>query len=260
MKSLLPFYCLLATLSSSVHTMAQSTPLSPLRQSTQLIVVVTSDWNNVDGQLQRYQRQSADSPWNAVGDPIPIVVGKKGLGWGIGMMPIPAARSTDDPVKKEGDLRSPAGIFSLGTAFGYAPHQPDGWKIPYLALTPSIECVDDSHSHFYNRVVDRSTVLPDWNSSEHMRSVGEAYRWGIVINHNSDSPRPEGGSCVFMHIWSGSGNGTVGCTAMPEQQIKFILPWLNPAAKPLLVQMPQEQYRQIEKLLHLPSPPPLPHP
>jgi D-alanyl-D-alanine dipeptidase len=176
----------------------------------------------------------------------------------MGIATVAPAHSTGDPVKKEGDRRSPAGIFSLGTAFGYAPHEPSNWKMPYLALTSSIECVDDSHSHFYNRVVDRSTVSPDWSSSEHMRAAGEAYRWGIVINHNSTEPRPEGGSCVFMHIWGGPGSSTVGCTAMPEEQIRFVLDWLDPAAKPLLVQMPLGPYQKIEKLLHLPSPPSAP--
>ena len=56
--------------------------------------------------------------------------------------------------------------------------------MPYLNLTPSIECVDDAGSKYYNRIVDRSVVAPDWNSSEHMRSAGEAYRWGIVVDHN----------------------------------------------------------------------------
>jgi L,D-peptidoglycan transpeptidase YkuD (ErfK/YbiS/YcfS/YnhG family) len=260
MKSLLPFYCLLATIPPFVRANAQGAPASPLRQPTQLIVVVTPGWDAVDGRLQRYQRGSVDGPWKAVGDPVPIVVGKNGMAWGSGVALVGMTNKGADPVKKEGDGKSPAGIFSLGTAFGYAARKPSDWQLPYLALTPSTECVDDSNSRFYNRVVDRSTVSPDWNSSEHMRDVGEAYRWGIVVNHNTDSPRPGGGSCIFMHIWSGPGRGTAGCTAMPEEQIKSILAWLDPAAKPLLVQMPLAQYRQTEKLLHLPSPPSLPHP
>lgn len=257
MKSKFLFCCLLAVL--PCLAVAEEAPPSALGHSTQLIVVTTSDWNAVDGRLQRYRRQSTDGAWRAAGDPVAIVVGKKGLGWGIGVTPLTAERSADDPVKKEGDRKSPAGIFRLGTAFGYAPHDPGSWKMPYLALTPSIECVDDSQSRFYNRVLDRSTVSSDWHSSEHMRDAGEAYRWGIVIDHNTNPPRPQGGSCVFMHIWSGPGNGTVGCTAMPEQQIKLILGWLDPAANPLLVQMPLRQYRKAEKSLHLPPSPAAPH-
>ena len=200
MKSLLPFCCLLATLPYAVPVKAQDVPPLPVRNSTQLIVVITPDWDAVDGWLQRYQRRSTSLPWDSVGDPIPVVVGKKGMGWGIGIASVAVAHDAEDPMKKEGDLRSPAGIFTLGTAFGYASDRPAGWKMPYLPLTPSIECVDDSRSRFYNRLLDRSAVSPDWKSSEHMRAAGEAYRWGVVIDHNSNSPRPEGGSCIFMHI------------------------------------------------------------
>ncbi len=245
--------CLLAVLPSLFF--AEKAPPSALGHSTQLIVVTTSDWNAVEGKLQRYQRSAPGNPWRAVGDPILIVVGKKGMGWGLGAVPITAVRSVDDPVKREGDLKSPAGIFRLGTAFGYAQHDPADWKMPYLSLTPTIDCVDDSNSRFYNRVIDRSTVLPDWKSAEHMRDAGEAYGWGVVIDHNTSDPRPQGGSCVFMHIWAGPDVGTTGCTAMPEQQILGILGWLDPAANPLLVEMPLGPYRRIEKLYRLPSPP-----
>jgi D-alanyl-D-alanine dipeptidase len=234
---------------------AEKAPRSALGHSTQLIVVTTSDWNAVEGKLQRYQRSVPGNPWRAIGGPISIVVGKKGMGWGIGAAPITAARNADDPVKREGDKKSPAGIFDLGTAFGYAPHDPANWKMPYLSLTPTIDCVDDSNSHFYNRLVDRSTVVPDWKSAEHMRDSGESYRWGVVIDHNTGDPRPRGGSCVFMHIWAGPDIGTTGCTAMPEQQILEILGWLDPAANPLLVEMPLGLYLRIEKFYRLPSPP-----
>jgi D-alanyl-D-alanine dipeptidase len=255
MKSVLLFCCFLATSFSLNATQAQPNQQPVLGSSTQVIVVTTSDWNAVDGRLQLYQRSGLGDPWSAVGEPITVVVGRNGMGWGDGILQIPIARNTDEPVKREGDGKAPAGIFRLGTAFGYAAQKPDGWKMPYLALTPNIDCVDDSRSRFYNRVIDRSTVAVDWNSAEHMRSAGEAYRWGVVIDHNADSPRPQGGSCVFMHIWGGPGVGTAGCTAMPEPRIKFILGWLNPAAKPLLVQLPIKQYRRLEKTLRLPPPP-----
>jgi L,D-peptidoglycan transpeptidase YkuD (ErfK/YbiS/YcfS/YnhG family) len=146
-----------------------------LRSSSQLIVVTTADWNAVDGQLQRYQRTSSESPWSAVGDPIPIVVGKGGMGWGIGTAPMRAMRSPGDPIKREGDHKSPAGIFRLGEAFGYAPEEPDGWRAHYLPITPATQCVDDPQSQFYNRILDTSTATADWKSAEHMRDAGEAY-------------------------------------------------------------------------------------
>lgn len=226
-----------------------------LAGSTQLIVVTTSDWNAVDGKLQRYERGTAHDTWHKVGEPISIVVGKHGMGWGIGIVAIDDIHHPSDPIKKEGDGKSPAGIFVLGTTFGDASQPLPGWTMPYLELTPSIECVDDPSSKYYNRVLDRSMVTPDWKSSEHMRNVGEAYRWGIVVDHNGGAaessakpPISGDGSCVFIHIWSGAGHGTAGCTAMSQNKLESLLNWLNPHRKPLLIQLPAPEFERLISL------------
>jgi len=227
----------------------------PLRSSQQMVVVTTPDWSTVEGRLQRYERAQAEASWKPVGNPIAIVVGKKGMGWGAGILPTntPALPSPDDPVKKEGDGKSPAGVFKFGATFGYAAIKPAEWKLPYVAITQSIECVDDASSHFYNQIVDRSTVTPDWHSSEHMSEAGIAYRWGAVIDHNVDPTTPGVGSCVFMHIWAGPHSGTAGCTAMPQESLEPILAWLDPAKNPILVQAPAAQYEKLRTLWHLPE-------
>jgi D-alanyl-D-alanine dipeptidase len=188
MKPVSIFLCLLSVAGSCVSASAQASTLKSdaLARSTQMIAVTTSDWNAVEGRLRRYERATVQEEWHPVGDPIAIVVGKNGLGWGIGVIPTDDAqvRSAADPVKTEGDGKSPAGVFVLGTAFGYASEPLRGLKMPYLNLTPSIECVDDPGSKYYNRLVGRSVVAPDWNSSEHMRNAGESNRWGVVVDHN----------------------------------------------------------------------------
>ncbi|HKM49412.1 MAG TPA: L,D-transpeptidase family protein [Terriglobales bacterium] len=246
--------CMVAVCFASA-ALAQSPPQKALQSSTQILVVTTPDWNAVEGVLQRYERPRPDKKWKVVGNPITIVVGKNGLGWGAGLVPTDnlATRGALDPVKKEGDGRSPAGVFRLGTAFGYAAQEQTGWRMPYVNLTPSVECVDDPGSKFYNRVVDRAAVSPDWNSSEHMLLSGGLYRWGIVVDHNANPVTPGSGSCVFMHIWRGQGEGTVGCTAMPQEQLESVLAWLDPARKPLLVQLPRAQYERLRRDWKLPE-------
>ena len=233
-----------------------------LATSTQLIVVTTADWNAVDGRLQRYQRATPKQAWRPVGAPISIVVGKTGLAWGTGVTPTdaPTIHAASDPVKKEGDGKAPAGVFALGTAFGYATQPMHDSKMPYLNLTPSVECVDDPNSKHYNRVLDRSTVTPpDWNSSEHMLRSDNLYRWGIVVGHNgivaegnANPPAPGGGSCIFLHIWRAPGQGTVGCTAMPQRDLESLLTWLDPKRKPLLVQLPVTDYERLRDHWRLP--------
>jgi len=236
-------------------------PQSPaLSSSLQMVVVTTQDWRAVDGVLLRFERAQADKRWKLVGSPIPVAVGRSGMGWGVGVLPTeaPGARSPLDPVKKEGDGRSPAGVFRLGTAFGYAAQALPEWKMPYLRLTPSVECVDDSASQFYNRVLDRASVSPDWHSSEQMLRSDEAYRWGVVVDHNASAPASGGGSCIFLHIWYGRGQGTSGCTAMPGEQLESVLAWLDPAKQPILVQFPSAQYQEQRKHLHWPKLPKFP--
>ena len=222
----------------------------------QLIVVVTPDWNTVDGRLVRFERTTPGAEWRRVGDAIPIVVGKTGLAWGLGVVSNKSIGiGTADPIKREGDGRAPAGVFSLGTAFGVAPRALPGSKTPYVRLTPTVECVDDTKSKYYNRIVDRASVVPDWDSSEKMLSVGDPYRWGLFVDHNvsaDGTSKPGSGSCIFLHIWRGPGHGTVGCTAMDQSELERLLAWVDPARKPLLVQLPAGEYERLQKSWGLP--------
>jgi D-alanyl-D-alanine dipeptidase len=232
---------------------AQARQPEALSSATEIIVVTTSDWNAVEGTLRRFERSDPHKKWVQAGERVTIVVGKTGLAWGLGVIPVDAViRNASDPVKKEGDGKAPAGAFTLSQVFGYAPQGPPGAKLPYVPLTQSVECVDDAKSRFYNQVVDRHSVTPEWGSSERMLRPDELYRWGIVVDHNTNPTRPGSGSCIFLHIWRGQGQGTVGCTAMPREQLESILAWLDPVRKPLLVQLPERQYKNLKKKWGLP--------
>ncbi len=206
-----------------------------LEAARQLLVVTTTDWDAVAGELRRYQRASADGTWQAVGVPVGIVVGKSGTAWDPAVRP-----SIPGPTKREGDGRSPAGAFALGTAFGLAPPAEASWlRLPYVQEVATLECVDDAASTHYNRLVDRAAVASvDWKSSEKMAEVGEAYRWGVVVEYNTGTPVPGLGSCIFLHVSPTPGAGTAGCTAMAAPALDDVLRWLDPRQSPVLVQMP----------------------
>jgi zinc D-Ala-D-Ala dipeptidase len=221
--------------------------LPPLRetlsQSGQLVLVTTKDWTAVEGTLRRFEKTEKD--WIQVGPSIPVTVGRGGLGWGRGITNFPASML---PQKREGDGRSPAGVFHLTYAFGYAaPQEVPMIKLPYVQCTASVECVDDTNSAFYNIVKDRNEVAkPDWKSSEIMLMQDDEYKLGIFIAHNTAPAVPSAGSCVFMHIWKGPGHPTSGCTAMSVGGIESLLGWLDPRAKPILVQLPMDQYHTYQ--------------
>lgn len=225
-----------------------------LAQSRQLLVVTTKDWNAVDGQLLRYERATGQA-WRPVGEKVPVVVGRNGLAWGKGLHgDLARLANASDPIKKEGDGRSPAGIFSLSSAFGYAPReQARNVKLPYVEATKTLECVDDSQSASYNRVLERGSVArPDWKSSEQMRRDDDLYRWGVIVDHNTGEPQAGCGSCIFLHIWQSAKKGTAGCTAMEPAKIEELLSWLDPQKKPLIVQLPRAELERFRVLWGLP--------
>lgn len=222
-----------------------------LIESRQLILVTTTGWNVVDGEMKRYERDSINDEWKMVGEQIPIVVGRNGMAWGKGLH---GDAIGEGPVKKEGDGRSPAGIFSLSSAFGYASReQAREVKMPYVQAVATLECVDDPKSAHYNKVIDRAGVEnPDWKSSERMRRDDDQYRWGVVVDHNAEG-EPGCGSCIFLHIWEAPGKGTAGCAAMEAGKMQEVLRWLDAKKRPVLVQLPQAESERLRKAWELPK-------
>ena len=62
-----------------------SSLLVEIAESRQLILVATSGWGAVDGEMTLYERDSINDQWKAVGEKIPIVVGRNGMAWGKGL-------------------------------------------------------------------------------------------------------------------------------------------------------------------------------
>lgn len=230
---------------------AGKTP-APLARSRQLLVVTTRGWDDVPGVLQRFERKGKRGAWARVGGGVPVAVGRNGLGWGLGLVEMSGSAG---PPKREGDGKAPAGLFALSSAFGFAPREEARWlRLHYLPLTPSVECVDDPKSNFYNAVVDRDRLVSavDWDSSERMRSI-EGYRWGVFVMHNSAPAAAGRGSCIFLHVWAGPGKGTAGCTAMEESSLTELLRWLERKKRPLLLQLPESEYARRRADWRLPA-------
>jgi D-alanyl-D-alanine dipeptidase len=144
-------------------------------------------------------------------------------------------------------------VFALTQAFGYAPADSTRTGLPYRVATPDLECVDDVGSAFYNQVIDRRGVEPDWDSHEEMRRRDVLYRRGVVVAHNPLPPLPGDGSCIFLHVWRGPSSTTSGCTAMPESELEDVIRWLEADAVPVLVQLPSSEYRRLARSWQLPA-------
>jgi D-alanyl-D-alanine dipeptidase len=198
-------------------------------ETEQIILVTTPDWESCQGTLYQFERHS--EKWVLKKPSFAVVVGENGMAWGLGLH-----TNKSGPIKKEGDGKSPAGIFTLGSAFGF--HSPET-KMEYLCLHSGIEAVDDPSSRYYNQIVNREETQDiDWTSSEKMGEIA-VYELGLVVNHNSKIPQPGAGSAIFMHLWEDESTGTAGCTAMSHQNLSELLSWLDPKKNPLLIQIPQ---------------------
>jgi D-alanyl-D-alanine dipeptidase len=218
-----------------------------LENSRQCVVVITDSWTAPDGVAHRFEREDR-SGWQRRGGPSPVLVGRAGLAWGRG-----ETKTADlaGPIKHEGDDKAPAGVFQIGTAFGYA-QTPVTTKMPYLPVSPNVVAVDDPQSRYYNRLVDKTKIRDaDWRTAENMILTDNRYKWGIVVMHNVP-PTSGAGSCIFLHVWKDRLTATSGCTAMPEESLLNLIGWLDPRKGPLLVQLPRSIYNELQARWALP--------
>ncbi len=224
--------------------------LSKKFASKQILVVKTAHPDSIQGQLVAYDWSDENQQWLIASKTIPIVVGDSGLAWGMGLHD---DRLNQKPFKKEGDKKSPVGIFYLSSLFGYdAGANLGALKMPYIRADSTIFCVDDPLSKYYNRIVDVDTVKKDWQSAEYMLLDSIYYKYGVVIDYNFPQTRPGNGSCIFLHVWNNACSGTFGCTATEENTMKDILLWLDQSKKPILIQASEKDYEKLRDKYFLP--------
>ena len=132
-----------------------------LRKHNQVIYVTTKTAEAIIGTMRIYERKNPKKHWKLL-DSFPVTVGRTGLAWD---EHTELPHSGLIPFKREGDGKSPAGIFKLGLVFSY--HYLKKLKMPFQQVDSSDICVDDMKSVFYNRLTDTDTVAKkDWNSFE----------------------------------------------------------------------------------------------
>ena len=154
--------------------------------------------------------------WRNVLGPIPVVLGRSGI----------AAFEQ----KREGDGKTPRGVFGLGPVFGYAATALT--RMPYRQATAEDVWIDEPSSPRYNQWVKG---IPAKESHEKMRRTDGLYQLGIVIGYNTDPVVPGRGSAIFLHVWKGAGQSTSGCVAMALPDLERVVAWLDPARQPRII-------------------------
>lgn len=217
----------------------------------QVIVAKASGWNSNTASLQAYQRASARDPWQPVFEqPVPILLGRAGLAWGRGVFTPPRNGIS---MKVEKDWRAPAGVFQLGSLFGYAQRPPSGTRWPYIQVGPWDAYVDDPNNPHYNqhvRVDPRN--VPPWFEKQRMRLGDAAYKWMLEIRHNQKPAAPGYGSAIFFHVRRGPTKPSAGCSTMAVDRLENLIRWLDPQASPHYVLLPEADYQALRGPWRLP--------
>lgn len=223
--------------------------------STQAIIGITEGWNNSHVSLTLVEKNKAGQ-WKTVLGPYRGRLGYYGTIWGLGLHrnPLWAAE------KKEGDERSPAGVFELGGLWVCNPepvkHDP---AIPYVKVGPNDLWISDKRvPHLYNRHV-RLPHPPKtpWQKHEQMNQRDYHHSIKMLVHHNTPQsvgkPKVGKGSSIFFHIWRRGGKyPTAGCTAMAENDLRTIIARLKADRHPVYILLPRNEYLRRRKSWGLP--------
>ena len=209
---------------SSTTTEQSDTPLPAVNSippDVNQILLVTGNSFPFFKSRKVYALERTGSEWRRAMEPFDASIGRNGFA--------PYGE------KREGDGRTPSGLYRLGTAFGYA--ESAATKMPYRQSQPDDVWIDDPNAPDYNRWVKQSQTRA--LSFEKMKRADHLYKHGMVIEYNTDPVIKGHGSAIFLHIWAGSKSTTAGCVAVSEENLLRILNWLDPAAKPAILMNPE---------------------
>ncbi len=218
-------------------------------KSSQCLVGISADWNSSNVNLTFYEKSGYT--WKPVGGSWKARLGKNGLVWGQGLHPVPVGAT----VKREGDNRSPAGVFSIGGAWGYEDSIQKKPALSYRKVSSRDLWVEDPASPKYNQhvILDHEPTTV-WEKKQQMKQDDAAHSLKLFIAHNAP-PKvvPHAGSSIFFHVWRGGGTKpTAGCTTMEKPKLQWLISRIDPARVPVYVLLTAADYQKYKMEWNLP--------
>ena len=130
--------------------------------------------------------------------------------------------------KKEGDLKTPKGVFKLGSLY----YRKDRIKLPKCVIKKKVikkntGWCDDSRSKKYNREIS----FPFKYRAERLYRKDMIYNLLIVIKYNYTKTIKNKGSAIFLHLADKKYKPTKGCIALAKKDFLKILPLINRRTK-----------------------------
>jgi L,D-peptidoglycan transpeptidase YkuD (ErfK/YbiS/YcfS/YnhG family) len=191
---------------------------SEMNNSSQFITVITPNFDSTKGILTAYEKLNGQ--WKIKYSNIECVIGRNGLSYD----------------KKEGDGKTPIGVFTIGQAFGRLPNP--GTQMDYRQTNSNDYWVDDATSNYYNTwQVGPSSGR--WNSAERLYYV-KSYDYAAVVNYNEERI-PYNGSAIFMHVFKENKKTTSGCISIEKEDLVKLLKWLKPDSNAKILICPDSE-------------------
>ncbi len=221
-------------------------------ETAQAIIGIADGWDSSQVQLSFVEKEAGR--WKRVMGPVPGRLGEKGLVWGLGLHANPKGCA----VKREGDGRSPAGIFAIGGLWTTRNDVKVARGIPVVRVCDRDLWVSDVASPYYNRHVRLNhPASTPWEKKEMMRLNDYAHSIKLLICHNTQEtngrPVRGAGSSIFFHIWRREGRAaTAGCTSMSESNLRSFLQRLRPESHPVYILLPGAEYVRLRSSWQLP--------
>jgi L,D-peptidoglycan transpeptidase YkuD (ErfK/YbiS/YcfS/YnhG family) len=181
--------------------------------AAQLITVEAATLRTTHASLRIWRRSGAC--WVAAGGPYPARLGRSGL-------------SAD---RREGDGTTPVGTFRINsTMYGNEPNP--GVRFRYRRVRCGDWWDEDPTSPTYNTFqhVTCGTRPPFAGDSEGMWESPRAYPYLAVVEFNMRPVVPGRGSGIFLHAQTGG--PTNGCVSLRRGDLRHVLRWLRPSARP----------------------------
>jgi L,D-peptidoglycan transpeptidase YkuD (ErfK/YbiS/YcfS/YnhG family) len=187
--------------------------LRPQPQGSQLVTVEAASTRTTHATLRTWRR--SEGCWRPVHGPLAARVGRNGI-------------RRD---RREGDGTTPIGTFPIErTMYGTEPNP--GVRFRYVRLRCGDWWVEDPRSAAYNtfRRVGCGRRPPFRTFTPDMASSGNAYPYLAVVGFNMRPVVRGRGSGIFLHAQTGG--ATNGCISLRRGDLRRVLRWLDPAARP----------------------------
>ena len=129
--------------------------------------------------------------------------------------------------KKEGDFKTPIGIYKIDTLFYRKDKYPKPiTKLKKIPIQKDIGWCDDVNSKYYNKLIKLDKNV----RHEKLFRKNSNYDLLIPISYNTKKPIKNKGSAIFIHLTKNY-KKTLGCIAIKKNDMLVLLKIVNKKTK-----------------------------